>query len=166
MKRHRRTHTGEKALPLWSMRPAVPLLQHAKSPPREVFPGQEPSPAGLLCYNQSTQELPVGMETLRDISPRLHGVVSFPSSMLHSVDGGPSHSQLRSLTPLYSAGRADSREPVTTALYYTIVSLWCRDTFYVAKSLRFHVSLCCFHIIFSNIPSVPISNVDGVLRAM
>ncbi len=41
------------ALPLWSMRPAVPLLQHAKSPPREVFPGQEPSPAGLLCYNQS-----------------------------------------------------------------------------------------------------------------
>ncbi|KTG41842.1 hypothetical protein cypCar_00013515 [Cyprinus carpio] len=27
----------------------------------------------------------------------------------HTVDGGPSHSQLRSLTPLYSAGRTDSR---------------------------------------------------------
>lgn len=108
------------ALPLWSVRSAVPLLKHAESSQREVFKGQESSDFwGLSESNSST--ITNQMETARNRDLSQDG--NTERCWIRIISGWcavtyPSHSQLTQLTLICCKDR--HQEPVTNALWYIV----------------------------------------------
>lgn len=121
---------GREALPLWSLWPAFPLLQHAESSPREVFPGQEPSTAGLLRYIQSNGRCCKSRTACRDGNTKRyqptsawHSLFSIICSPLSGWGSVTFSAAFPYATLLHWKDRL--QEPVTTALYYHNIMFLC-----------------------------------------
>lgn len=115
------THWRE-ALPLWSLRSAFPLLQHAENPPREVFAGQKPSSAGLLHYCQSHKHCRDGNTDGRQPTSARHGLFSIICASLGWRRTIKFSSALRYAALLHWKDRL--QDPVMTALCFHIISMW------------------------------------------